>query len=190
MGQKSKNFAENGWFWPFFFWLGASGGRQSLQLGGGKCPPCPLDAATDNEGYFFRDTDPWRDACFNPCLPKVFSVTHLPKGGGYHPLMNLRLICPNYKCVVPWYRGGLLFPVIQKIWKSANVWRHNDVFKHGRPEKADFQWNIGQNCIFAKKSSKYRNFTRFFAYKGGKWCFNMFCKFQDSTMKIFFKMAT
>ena len=100
---------------------------------------------------------------FNPRLPKVFSITHIP---------NLRLTCPKYECV--WYHSigeDLPFPLIPKFWKSANVWRHNDVFKHGRPEKADFQGNIGQNWIFAKKSSNYQNFTRFFAYKGGKWCF-------------------
>ena len=47
---------------------------------------------------------------------------------------------PKYDCLVPWYRVGLLFPLKPKSWKSVNVWRHNDVFKHGRTQKADFQW--------------------------------------------------
>ena len=38
----------------------------------------------------------------SPRLPKVFSITHLPKGGGWlPPPMNLRLTCPKYECVVP-----------------------------------------------------------------------------------------
>ena len=109
---------------------------------------------------------------FNPRLPQVFYVTHLPKGGWLPP--PLWTWDWHAQSMSVWYHSigeDLLFPLIPKFWKSANVWRHNDVFKHGRPEKADFQGNIGQNWIFAKKSSKYRNFTRFFAYKGGKWCF-------------------
>ena len=34
-GAKIQKFVENGWFWPFFFWLGGQSLRQ-----GGHLPPC------------------------------------------------------------------------------------------------------------------------------------------------------
>ena len=76
---------------------------------------------------------------FNPRPTKLFFVTWFTKGGGYHPLMNLKLTGPKYDCLVPWYRvGSPLFLLILKSWKSVNIWCHNDVFKHGRTQKADF----------------------------------------------------
>ena len=125
---------------------------------------------------------------FNPRLPKVFSVTHLPKGGA--PPHELEIDMPK---VWMWYHSigkGLPFPLIPKFWKSANVWRHNDVFNHGRPEKADFQGNIGQNWIFAKKVPNIKISPGFLLSKEENCVSNMFCKFQDNTMKIFLKMAT
>ena len=126
---------------------------------------------------------------FNPRFPKVFSVTHLPKGGGYHPLWTRDWHAQSMSVRYHSIGEGLAFPLIPKFWKSANVWRHNDVFKHGRPEKADFQGNIGQNWIFAKKVPNIGISPGFLLIKEGNGVSNMFCKFQDNTMKIFFKMA-
>ena len=57
--------------------------------------------------------------------------------------------------MIVWYHSigkGPPFPLIPKLKKkSANVWRHNDVIKHGWPRNADFQGNIGQNWIFRQK---------------------------------------
>ena len=54
----------------------------------------------------------------------------------------------------------------------------------------DFLRKIGENSKFRYKSSEYQNFTGFFAYiQKGNGNFNMFCKFQHHSMKIFFKMA-
>ena len=33
---------------------------------------------------------------FNPRLPKVIFVTRLPKGDGYHPLIDLRYIASDF----------------------------------------------------------------------------------------------
>ena len=126
----------------------------------------------------------------NPRLPKVFSVTHFPKWGGYHPLWTWNW---HAQSMIEWYHSMRRVPPFhwyQNFEKSANVSRHNEVFKHGQPQNADFQGNIGQNWIFHQKSSKYRNFTRFLLIKEGNGVSNMFCKFQDNIMKIFFKMAT
>ena len=129
-------------------------------------------------------------AFLNPRLPKVFSVTHLPRDG-YHPLWTWNW---HAQSMIVWYHSigeGPPFPLIPKFWKSANVWRHNDVFKYGRPQNADFQGNIGQNWIFAKRAPNIGIFTRFFfIIKEGNGVSKMFCKFQHHTMNIFFKMAT
>ena len=76
-------------------------------------------------------------------------VACLPKRGGYQPPVNLKLTRP-FSCLVLQYSVGLLFPLIPKSWKSVNVWRHNDVIKHGQPENADFQQdrNKVQNWFF------------------------------------------
>ena len=143
----------------------------------------------------------------NPRLPKVFSVTHLPKGGGNHPLWtwdwHAQSISVWYhplwtwdwhaQSISVWYHSigeGLPFPLMRKFWKSANVWRHNDVFKHDRPEKADFHGNKGQNWIFAKIVQNIGISPGVFLIKEGNGVSNMFCKFRVNTMKIFFKMAT
>ena len=54
---------------------------------------------------------------FNPRPTKPFFVTWFTKGGGYHPLMNLKLTGPKYVCLVPWYRVGSPLSIDTKIMK-------------------------------------------------------------------------
>ena len=89
------------------------------------------------------------------------------------PLMNLKLTGPKYDCLVPWYRVGSPLSIDTKIMKNDVTMTFSNmaglkkrIFGENRPRLKR------KNLFFLlKKSSKYRNFTRFFAYKEGKWCF-------------------
>ena len=52
-------------------------------------------------------------------LPSLFCnmVYQGGGGGGYHPLMNLKLTGPKYDCLVPWYRVGSPLSIDTKIMK-------------------------------------------------------------------------
>ena len=91
----------------------------------------------------------------NPRPTKPFFVTWFTKGGGYHPLMNLKLTCPKYDCLVPWYRVGSPLSIDTKIMKIGqrvtSQWR----FQTWPDSKSGFSVNIDQNWqkihFFAKK---------------------------------------
>ena len=110
-------------------------------------------------------------------LPSLFFVTWFTKGVVTTPFMNLKLTGPKYNCLVPWYRVGSLLSIDTKIMKigqrMTSQWRFQTWpdSKSGVSVKIDQNWKKKSINFFAKKSSKYRNFTRFFAYKEGKWCF-------------------
>ena len=108
----------------------------------------------------------------NPRLTKPFFVTRLTKGGCCNPLPKFSIlnalypyVC--YQCIAM----GLLFPYIPKKVQTSHVWRHSDVIIAECFPNWRFSVKIGQNWIFRQNSSKYRNFTGFFAYKRRKWRF-------------------
>ena len=82
---------------------------------------------------------------FNPRPTKPFFVTWFTKGGGYHPLMNLKLTGPKYNCLVPWYRVGSLLSIDTKImkigWRMTSQWR----FQTCPDSKSGFSVKIDQN---------------------------------------------
>ena len=86
----------------------------------------------------------------NPHLTRLFFVTRLTKGGVIIPI-------------------NLKNKSIHK--KSTNTPCMTSQWCYNCAQFGNFQWNIGQNWIFHKKSSKYQNFSGFFACKRRKQCF-------------------
>ena len=118
------------------------------------------------------------------------------------PLMNLKLTGPKCDCLVPWYRVGSPLSVDTKIMKIGQRMTSQWRFQTWLDSKSRFSVKMYQNWkkihFFAKKSSKYRDFTRFFAYKEGKWCLYHVLKvlapyhadiFQNGDLK-YFEVAT
>ena len=115
--------------------------------------------------------------------------------------MNLKLTGPKYDCLVPWYRVGSPLSIDTKIMeigqRMTSQWR----FQTWLESETGLSVKIDQNFkkfIFLLKSSKYQNFTHFFAYKEGKWCFLHVLKvlapyhadiFQNGDLK-YFEVAT
>ena len=109
-------------------------------------------------------------------LPSLFFVTWFTKGGGYHPLMNLKLTGPKYDCLVPWYRVGSPLSIDTKIMKIGQLMTSQWGFQTWPDSKSRFSVKIDQNWkkknnFFAKKVPNIRISPCFFAYKEGKWCF-------------------
>ena len=123
----------------------------------------------------------------DPRPTKPFFVTWFTKGGGHHPLMNLKLTGPKYNCLVPWYREGSPLSINTKIMKIGQRMTSQWCFQTWPYSKSGFSVKIDQNWkkihFFAKKSSKYRNFTPFFAYKEGKWCCRYFSKWRHNILR-------
>ena len=91
-----------------------------------------------------------------------------------------------------WYHNiamSLCFSYIPKNVQISRVGRHNDIIIAEFAQFCNFQWHIGQNWIFCQKSSKYRNFFGFLLIKEGNDVSNIYCKIQDHTIKIFFKIV-
>ena len=57
-------------------------------------------------------------------------------------------------------------------------------------QTADLQWKYSPKIeFFRQNSSKYRNFTRFLLIKEGNDVSKIYCKIQDHTVKIYFKIV-
>ena len=108
----------------------------------------------------------------DPRLTEPFLNTSY-QGRLLQPLYELNELKQNNAWgILIWYHGiakVLLFPYISQKVQTLHVWRYSDVITADFAQTADLQWNMSQNWIFRQKSSKYRNFTRCFAYKRRKW---------------------
>ena len=82
-------------------------------------------------------------------LPILF-CNMVYQGGGYHPLMNLKLTGPKYDCLVPWYRVRSSLSIDTTIMKinqrMTSQWR----FQTWPDSKSGFLVKIDQN--WKKKS--------------------------------------
>ena len=119
-------------------------------------------------------------------------------GGGYHPLMNLKLTGPKYNCLVPWYRVGSPLSIDTKIMKIGQRMTSQWRFQTRPDSKRGFSVNIDQNWqkinFFAKKVPISEFPPGFLHNKEGKWCFYHVLKvlapyhadnFQNGDLKIF-----
>ena len=117
----------------------------------------------------------------NPRPTKPFFVTWFTKGVVTTPLMNLKLTCPKYDCLVPWYKVGSPLSIDTKIMKIGQRMTSQWRFQTWPDSKSGFSVNIDQNWqkihFFAKKVPNIGISPGFLHIKKGNGVSNMSWKF-------------